>query len=264
MISVSEVEKLMKQFHSGQFDMAGFEYYKHPLWVKDSLPSWADDNLKIAALLHDSVEDVEGMTIDKLRELGVSDRSLEIIDKVTHKKNQIYNDYISRILESDDIDIITLKITDMKHNMLETRQSLLDQKTRQRLAKKYSENFKKLKEKIEELELKYKKHFEHLCFLYDSVSTSCFKDCPFKVKVNDEECSFSGKCDYTVQDYIKEKFKDKFIHQKLEIIENLLNEEVDICEYCSSFKPRYFYPEDAGDICSQFPCDKGWKDVSLS
>ena len=96
--------------HSGQFDMGGHPYIEHPRHVASMVD---DETAKIAALLHDTVEDTD-VTLDDIRaEFG--DEIAEIVGLLTHKRGTPYMEYIKTIAQNDTAKKV--KIADLTHNM---------------------------------------------------------------------------------------------------------------------------------------------------
>lgn len=96
--------------HSGQSDMGGHPYIEHPRHVASTVD---DEIAKVAALLHDTVEDTD-VTIDDIRaEFG--DEIAEIVGLLTHKKGTPYMEYIKAIAQNDTAKKV--KIADLTHNM---------------------------------------------------------------------------------------------------------------------------------------------------
>lgn len=70
------------------------------------------DNLKLAALLHDMVED-KILSLDGIEDLTVR----AIVDVLTRRSWETYADYIRRITRSNNMDAILIKIADVKVNL---------------------------------------------------------------------------------------------------------------------------------------------------
>jgi len=100
--------------HENQLDKGGSPYILHPLTVMQNLRT-NDHELMAAAVLHDVVEDSNDWTPEKLREAGMSDRVLAILDCLTHRDGEGYEDYIKRI--STNRDATRVKLEDLCHNM---------------------------------------------------------------------------------------------------------------------------------------------------
>ncbi len=76
---------LIKEAHRGQVDKGGQPYYRHPLRVMVRLGAEATAAEKIAALLHDVVEDT-GLELEGLRETGYSEEVIEIVRLVSERE----------------------------------------------------------------------------------------------------------------------------------------------------------------------------------
>ena len=101
--------------HHGVLDKSGAPYIFHPYEVASRM----DDEVSTAvALLHDVVEDTE-MTFDDLKDQGIPDEVIEPLRCLTHDPAVPYMDYIYKIAENPVA--IKVKLSDLKHNMDETR-----------------------------------------------------------------------------------------------------------------------------------------------
>lgn len=128
-------------------DKEGEPYIGHLKRVSDSLDN---PNTKIAGLLHDTVEDIEGITYEDLLEIGFNSNIVEMVRLVTTEdKTKPYHDKITSIINSNNIEAIKLKYADMSDNANPERLSKLDPITRERLEKKYNNELTRLKEVIE-------------------------------------------------------------------------------------------------------------------
>ena len=117
-------------------DKGGVPYILHCLFVMNQMPE-DDEELRIAAVLHDLVEDTD-WTIEKLRNEGFTERVLRIISLLTHDSNVPYDDYIKII--ALDIDAKRIKKADLRHNSDITRLKGLRKKDFDRL-EKYSRSY---------------------------------------------------------------------------------------------------------------------------
>jgi GTP pyrophosphokinase len=112
--------------HKGEPRKSGEPYITHPVAVACTLANqYSDDDTLCAGLLHDTVEDIPGVT-DQLIAEQFGDTTAFLVDGVTKiRKNE--NDDIElnreanlkKIMESipKDIRIIQIKLADRKHNM---------------------------------------------------------------------------------------------------------------------------------------------------
>jgi len=129
------------EVHRKQTDKSGFPYILHSLHVMNTINS-DDIELKCIAVLHDVIED-SNMTIKDLRInfSEFSERILHVLDILTRRKRQSYDEYIQRIKTNKDA--IIVKIADLKHNMDITRLKEISDKDIERL-KKYHKYYNEL------------------------------------------------------------------------------------------------------------------------
>lgn len=236
-MNLEAIENELKNMHSGQYDKAGFEYYKHPIWVKENLPKWAPDYLKAAALLHDVMEDTKISISELTEKFNLPFKCVYLLNSITKTKNTTYNEYIEDICNSKDIELIALKLTDMKHNIDPVRLSMLDSKTCERLVKKYMKNYFKLRSSFLELQSLILDNFNAVETLLCSSIVSKYE----KLESSDENDIIS-----------------RFLYIDYNIFDIF-----DLCSECPFFVSRYQYPDDAGDICGHSDCDISILDVIL-
>lgn len=79
--------------HRGQVDKVGAPYILHPLRVMFAVEG---DDAKIAAVLHDVVEDTR-VTLDDLRREGFSEPILAALALLTHGPDDPYETYIEQL-----------------------------------------------------------------------------------------------------------------------------------------------------------------------
>ena len=106
---------LMKLAHEEQVNKSGLPYWQHPVRVAELLAG-APDYVKIAALLHDTLEDTD-LTPDELLEMGLDSRSLEIILLVTRREGETYVAFVQRIVRSGNEWAIRVKLADNTDNL---------------------------------------------------------------------------------------------------------------------------------------------------
>ena len=123
---VEKAWKFAEKAHAGQVRKSGEPYFSHPCLVASILTELMIDPPTIAAgLLHDTVEDCEGITLDTIRrEFGVE--VADLVDGVT-KLNKL--DFANReeaqaeslrkmiLAMSRDIRVVLIKLADRLHNM---------------------------------------------------------------------------------------------------------------------------------------------------
>ena len=133
-------------------DKNGTPYRGHLVGVWNNLMIDYDDvpeYVQIAAFGHDLKEDIEEYnTNDKL--LTVFDENVvSLIDILSKRPNESYSEFIHRIIESDNLWAIKIKLSDLKHNMDLTRLDVLTQKDVVRTVK-YHASYGQLKTKLNE------------------------------------------------------------------------------------------------------------------
>ncbi len=114
MLSVEDAIAVTLTAFIGKTDKGGTPYVLHCLRVMAR--SWPVDNRMQAAVMHDVVED-SNITLDDLRAMGFSDHVLTVLDLLTHRKDQSYDEYIARIADSYNLDAVAIKIDDLEDNM---------------------------------------------------------------------------------------------------------------------------------------------------
>ena len=138
MVTIESTIEFIRQAHQGQFDKAGAPYYLHPVAVMRRLAESEDDTIKIAALLHDVLEDTPYTKSDLLN-LGYSRASVEIVELLTSSKTQPdYANKIRSIIASGNRGAILVKYVDMSENSDPKRLALLPHEIQQRLKAKYA------------------------------------------------------------------------------------------------------------------------------
>jgi len=118
--TVETAKVLAEVAHNRQKDKLKRPYRDHVLAVGDALADF-DDEIRIAGYLHDIAEDTP-MTRQALLEMGVPERSVDIIERVTNRLHSNPDDYQSGIREiAEDHDAALVKIADNAHNSLPER-----------------------------------------------------------------------------------------------------------------------------------------------
>ena len=116
--------------HSGVLDRGGELYILHPLRLVLKAKT---EQEKILAALHDVVEDCDDWTLDRLREEGFSSRIVELLDNLTRRENEPYEEFIERCCGS--IATVKVKLLDIEDNMDAKRLPTMKQKDFERLKK---------------------------------------------------------------------------------------------------------------------------------
>lgn len=79
--------------HAGQVDKGGSPYILHPIRVMMAMTAPED---RIAAILHDVVEDSPRHSLTALRDLEASGTVLDAVDALTRRKGETYEAFIAR------------------------------------------------------------------------------------------------------------------------------------------------------------------------
>ncbi len=148
--------KLVEYLFRNKKDKEGEPYINHLLRVSNKL---SNSNTKVAGLLHDTVEDTK-VTFDDLKQLGFNDEIIKLVKLVTNDKTNIvlskkawlenYHNKITKILESNNVEAIKLKYSDMSDNFNQERLSKLDEKTKTHLVNKYQNEIVRLENYLKE------------------------------------------------------------------------------------------------------------------
>ena len=113
--------------HNRQKDKLKRPYREHVIAVGDALADF-DDDIRIAGYLHDIAEDTP-MTRQALLDMGVSERAVDIIERVTKRLHENPDDYQAGIRYiAEDHDATLVKIADNAHNSLPERVKALAEK----------------------------------------------------------------------------------------------------------------------------------------
>ena len=129
MSTLEKAISLATEAHKGQKDKNGAPYILHPLRVMARVQS---DTEKIAAVLHDVIEDTD-YTIENLREKGYSKEVLEAIDCLTKRDGEDYDEYLNRSMLNPIAQKV--KIADLENNMDIRRFNVLKEEDLKRLNK---------------------------------------------------------------------------------------------------------------------------------
>lgn len=97
--------------HEGQLDKAGQPYILHPLRIMFTKENEIE---RICAVLHDVIED-SNVNIEYLRNEGFSEEVLNVLDALTKRNNESYDDFISRVIENKTA--CNVKLADLNDNM---------------------------------------------------------------------------------------------------------------------------------------------------
>jgi (p)ppGpp synthase/HD superfamily hydrolase len=84
--------RIAMEMHSGQADKYGAPYILHVLRVGLAGATWEE---QAAGFLHDTLEDT-AMTADGLRERGIPDSIVDIVDHLTRREGESYEAFVDR------------------------------------------------------------------------------------------------------------------------------------------------------------------------
>ena len=107
--------------HDEQTDKAGELYLDHPIRVSSGLfrsgaaniTGKPDASILMASVLHDVVEDTP-WTLSDLRDMGICERAVELVDLMTRRDSETYAEYIGRV--ATDVEAATIKVADLLDN----------------------------------------------------------------------------------------------------------------------------------------------------
>jgi (p)ppGpp synthase/HD superfamily hydrolase len=116
--------------HAGQVDKVGQPYILHPLRVMGQME---DDICRIAAVLHDVLEDCADVTMADIEALGLPAAAVELVGMLTHPEGEPYEDYIERIAQHPRARQV--KLGDLRDNMNVLRLAEVTAKEQKRLAR---------------------------------------------------------------------------------------------------------------------------------
>lgn len=143
MKQLSKAIALASKEFDGRLDKGGSPYILHCLYVMYNCNSTNEDTL-VAAVLHDLIEDTQINESDLITK-GFTINSVKIILKVTHEKDETYDDYIKKV--STCPEATKIKLADLKHNSDITRLKGLRERDFRRL-EKYCRAFSYLRKKL--------------------------------------------------------------------------------------------------------------------
>ncbi len=115
MATIEKALQIAAKAHEGQTEKDGQPYILHPLRVMNSVEG---EEAKIAAVLHDVIEDTE-ITEEDLRREGFSETVLAAVLCLTHRKSEPYADYVVRC-KGNDI-ARRVKLADLEDNARPSR-----------------------------------------------------------------------------------------------------------------------------------------------
>lgn len=124
--------ELALKAHQGQTDKAGMAYIGHVARVAAGVET---DSERVVALLHDVVEDCDVSLSEIEAKFGAEVAAG--VDAMTRRKGEASATYYARV-RSNPL-ALRVKLSDIADNSCPDRMKLLDEATRVRLTKKYSD-----------------------------------------------------------------------------------------------------------------------------
>lgn len=126
-----DVYATARMAHVGQKRRSGEDYFSHPSEVRNIVRKFypRDHAAQMVALLHDSLEDAPGSTVETVEEMeqfikgSIQDPAagevvINGVRSLTHEKNAPYADYVVSLL--NDPLALKVKLADMVHNLSST------------------------------------------------------------------------------------------------------------------------------------------------
>ncbi len=141
------LEIVTKLFNDKE-DKGGQPYVIHLLKVYSGVSEYLE---KVCALLHDVVEDTD-VSYHDLEIVGYNKDVIDILKILTKVKGEDYRDYIKRIIESENIHALNIKLADLRHNMDISRIKNPTTNDYERVSKRYEPAYQKILNKINEME----------------------------------------------------------------------------------------------------------------
>ena len=140
--------EIVTKLFNDKCDKGGFPYVVHLLKVYSGV---SEDIEKVCALLHDVVEDTL-VTYDDLSLVGYPNDVIEILRILTKLKGEDYRDYIERIIKSENIHAMHIKLSDLRHNMEPGRIKNPTANDYERVSKRYEPAYERINNKLQEME----------------------------------------------------------------------------------------------------------------
>lgn len=145
---LARAEVIIDKMFEGKMDKEGKPYIDHLYFVSNQVDT---EDERVVGLLHDLLEDTDTSLLE-LQEIGFNDRVLSALILLTKVKGTAYSEYIDNLLNSNNLTAIKVKEADMRNNSDPERLKNLSPELQEKFTKKYSEPYKKIIEKIGELE----------------------------------------------------------------------------------------------------------------
>ncbi len=140
--------EIVTRLFNDKEDKGGQPYVIHLLKVYSGVSDYLE---KVCALLHDVVEDTD-VSYHDLEIVGYNNDVIDILKILTKVKGEDYRDYIERIICSENIHALNIKLADLRHNMDISRIKNPTTNDYERVSKRYEPAYQKILNKINEME----------------------------------------------------------------------------------------------------------------
>lgn len=148
---LAEAIALASEAHVEQMDMGGNPYILHPLAVMQKVRDYGLSIVdQAASVCHDVKEDCPSFD-QRLKDISIKHGQLRfywLIHNLSRLNGETYDEFIDRIIATDDEGLIIIKMCDIEHNSCITRLKGVGDKDFNRM-KKYHRSFLKLKKALE-------------------------------------------------------------------------------------------------------------------
>ena len=129
-------------------DKGGLPYFLHLLYVYRHVDTMEQ---KVTALLHDTIED-KSVSEKDLIDIGFPTSIVSDIKILSRKKGSDYNKYIDNIVKNGSYNALCVKLADLKNNMDMSRIKNPTVSDYERVEKRYTPNYEKILNRLEEME----------------------------------------------------------------------------------------------------------------
>ena len=140
--------EIVTRLFNDKEDKGGQPYVIHLLKVYSGVSDYLE---KVCALLHDVVEDTD-VSYHDLENVGYNNDVIDILKILTKVKGEDYRNYIERIINSDNIHALNIKLADLRHNMDISRIKNPTSNDYERVSKRYEPAYERIMNKLEEME----------------------------------------------------------------------------------------------------------------
>ena len=144
--STDDLVDFVRAAHEGQVDKCGNPHFAHiervadrvatRLMIMEGVGKAAFTNIVHASLLHDVIEDA-GETEHTLLERGIDDDVVNMVRIVSQFRREPYESYIERIIASDNVGAMLIKLSDNEDNLSIFRMARLPAAEHERLRPRY-------------------------------------------------------------------------------------------------------------------------------